>query len=218
MRDLEIDFVPSPNHSSRGGLEVVGTVIHYTADGPEWNPIRWLADAAARASAHFVIERDGQITRLVSLRRKAWHAGYSFADYKGSRRRDVSAFTIGVELANAGRLIKNGDRFYWQPGRGDPREFDGPTPIEASLVYPDGTEVVGHWEPFPNIQIDALAALLLKMQGMGYGRAAQNLIGHDEISGPDVRTDGRFKTDPGPLFPWQKFQRNPRPLTSRLAA
>lgn len=50
--------------------------------------------ASLRVSAHFLIERDGEITQFVSCRNRAWHAGAS--RYGG--RSDCNDFSIGVEL------------------------------------------------------------------------------------------------------------------------
>lgn len=204
--DLLVDVAPSPNFSSRGGLDVVGTVIHYTADGPEWDPVRWLRMPESRASAHFVIDREGDVTRLVKLSKKAWHAGASEWIYEGEPRRDVSAYTIGIELANAGRLFKEGGKFWWEAGR-EMRRYRGPDPVEATLRFDTGHEVTSWWEPFSEPLLDSLERLLHKLRRIGYAAAANNLIGHEEISGPGVRGD-RFKTDPGPLFPWGRFGRD----------
>ncbi|MBL4834617.1 MAG: 1,6-anhydro-N-acetylmuramyl-L-alanine amidase AmpD [Pseudomonas sp.] len=50
--------------------------------------------APLRVSAHFLIERDGQITQFVSCLRRAWHAGAS----RFGGRSDCNDFSIGVEL------------------------------------------------------------------------------------------------------------------------
>lgn len=199
---IDIEHIPSPNFSSREGMDVTGTVIHFTADGPEWNPVKWLTMEAARASAHFVIERDGDIFRLVKLSKKAWHAGVSEMLYKDEMESDAGRFTIGIELANAGLLHRKDDGFYWQDGRGDLRPYKGPAPQFASLVFDNHTTVRGWWEPFPDAQMDALQELLRHLKTIGYGDAAHNLVGHEEIGMPLGR-----KIDPGPLFPWARFSR-----------
>jgi N-acetylmuramoyl-L-alanine amidase len=207
---LDIEQVYSPNYSSRGDMDVTGVVIHYTADGPEWNPIKWLCMERAKASAHFVIERDGDVFRLVKLNKKAWHAGRSQWLYKGETRKDVSAYTIGIELANCGMLEKVNGKFFWQQGRAL-RPYVGPEPVRAALVYPDGHKIEAWWEPYANKQMDALQALLLKLSKIGYGDAAQNLVGHEEIGTPIGR-----KSDPGPLFPWDRFSRKTEKTTESV--
>lgn len=49
---------------------------------------------ALRVSAHFLIERDGQITQLVSCLDRAWHAGIS--SFEG--REACNDFSLGIEL------------------------------------------------------------------------------------------------------------------------
>lgn len=50
--------------------------------------------AAARVSAHVLIERDGAATQFVSFADRAWHAGASIFD----GRTGCNDFSIGVEL------------------------------------------------------------------------------------------------------------------------
>ncbi len=50
--------------------------------------------ADMRVSAHFFIERDGQISQFVSCLQRAWHAGVS--SFAG--RDNCNDFSIGVEL------------------------------------------------------------------------------------------------------------------------
>ena len=90
----DIDWVPSPNHSSREGFDIEGSVVHYTAGGRASGSVSWLCNPSARASAHFVIARDAKITQLVDLERAAWHAGVSEMRYKGEMRNGANRFTI----------------------------------------------------------------------------------------------------------------------------
>ncbi len=50
--------------------------------------------SALRVSAHFLIERDGQITQFVSCLDRAWHAGVS--SFEG--REACNDFSLGIEL------------------------------------------------------------------------------------------------------------------------
>ena len=50
--------------------------------------------AGVRVSAHFFIDRSGQVTQLVSCDRRAWHAGQS--EWEGRTR--CNDFSIGIEL------------------------------------------------------------------------------------------------------------------------
>lgn len=50
--------------------------------------------ASLRVSAHFLIERDGQLTQFVSCLERAWHAGVS----RFGEREGCNDFSIGIEL------------------------------------------------------------------------------------------------------------------------
>lgn len=50
--------------------------------------------AELRVSAHFLIERDGQITQFVSVDDRAWHAGASSFNGMGN----CNDFSVGIEL------------------------------------------------------------------------------------------------------------------------
>ena len=48
------------------------------------------------ASYHYIIERDGEVTKCVPTGRKAWHAGKSV----GPEGSDVNRYSIGIAFAN----------------------------------------------------------------------------------------------------------------------
>jgi N-acetylmuramoyl-L-alanine amidase len=94
---------PSPNHDSRG--EVIGgppridvLVLHYTGMQSAEAALDLLCDPAARVSAHYVVEEDGAIWRLVPEERRAWHAGVSY--WQGETT--LNTVSIGVEIVNPG--------------------------------------------------------------------------------------------------------------------
>ena len=57
-----------------------------------------LCDPAAEVSAHYCIEEDGTVHRLVREDRRAWHAGKSF--WRGIT--DINSASVGIELVNPG--------------------------------------------------------------------------------------------------------------------
>ncbi|MDP9126798.1 MAG: N-acetylmuramoyl-L-alanine amidase [Pseudomonadota bacterium] len=89
----------SPNFDERDP-EVVRqyAVIHYTGMPTGLAAIERLCDPVAKVSAHYVIEEDGRIFRLVEESKRAWHAGQSF--WRGLR--DINSASIGIELVNPG--------------------------------------------------------------------------------------------------------------------
>ena len=77
---------PSPNfNKGRGGKKIVGIVLHGT-DGDFPGCLTWLTNPAAKASAHYLIDRPGPIYRLVKEEDTAWHC------------RGYNETTIGIEL------------------------------------------------------------------------------------------------------------------------
>ena len=88
---------PSPNHGPRSGA-VDMLVLHYTGMTSAAEALDRLCDPAAAVSAHYLVEEDGTVWRLVPEARRAWHAGV--ASWRG--RSDVNAASIGIELVNPG--------------------------------------------------------------------------------------------------------------------
>jgi N-acetylmuramoyl-L-alanine amidase len=89
---------PSPNHDSRGDAPIDMLVLHYTGMPSGAEAIARLCDPAAKVSAHYVVEEDGRVFRLVTEDRRAWHAGV--AAWRGER--NINARSIGIEIVNPG--------------------------------------------------------------------------------------------------------------------
>jgi len=73
-------------------------VLHYTGmqDGP--SALARLRDPEAKVSAHYLIEEDGTVCRLVAEDKRAWHAGRSH--WRGIT--DVNSASVGIEIVNPG--------------------------------------------------------------------------------------------------------------------
>jgi N-acetylmuramoyl-L-alanine amidase len=90
---------PSPNCSPRpAGAAIDILILHYTGMQSATAAIERLCDPAAQVSAHYVIDEDGTVLRLVDEAQRAWHAGVS--SWQG--RDDVNSFSVGIELVNPG--------------------------------------------------------------------------------------------------------------------
>jgi N-acetylmuramoyl-L-alanine amidase len=94
---MELIEAPSPNFDARTGPPDM-IVLHYTGMPSGEAAIERLRDPEAKVSAHYVVEEDGRIFRLVDEARRAWHAGVSF--WKG--RTGLNGASIGVEIVNPG--------------------------------------------------------------------------------------------------------------------
>jgi N-acetylmuramoyl-L-alanine amidase len=88
---------PSPNWNERA-LPVSMVVLHYTGMQTAQEALERLCDAEAGVSAHYLIDEDGIVTRLVPEEKRAWHAGKSF--WRGVT--DVNSASVGIELVNPG--------------------------------------------------------------------------------------------------------------------
>ena len=90
---------PSPNFDARpAGMPVDMLVIHYTGMESAEDAMARLQDPAAGVSAHYLIDEDGAVYRLVDEEMRAWHAGEAW--WRG--RGDVNGRSIGIELVNPG--------------------------------------------------------------------------------------------------------------------
>ena len=94
---MQIKQSPSPNFSSRNGRRPIAIVNHITA-GKFPGCRDWLCNPTAKASAHYIVTRDGQIIQLVADENAAWHAGAvakpSWLPYDGT---NPNLYTIGIE-------------------------------------------------------------------------------------------------------------------------
>jgi len=89
--------VPSPNWNARK-LPVSMVVLHYTGMQSAAEALERLCDPAAEVSAHYMIDEDGTVIRLVAEEHRAWHAGRSY--WRGIT--DINSASIGIELVNPG--------------------------------------------------------------------------------------------------------------------
>ena len=89
----------SPNHGDRGRPPRIDTlVLHYTGMQSAAAALDRLCDPASRVSAHYVVEEDGAIWRLVPESLRAFHAGRSC--WEGDS--DLNFVSIGIEIVNPG--------------------------------------------------------------------------------------------------------------------
>ena len=90
---------PSPNFDARpdgGSIDML--ILHYTGMATAAAALERLCAPAARVSAHYLIDEEGAVFRLVSEDARAWHAGEAF--WAGAT--DINARSIGIELVNPG--------------------------------------------------------------------------------------------------------------------
>ena len=157
-------------------------VIHFTAGATGASSIDfWKTPAAKGACAHLVIERDGTVIQCRPFNRTCGHAGVSrWQDPRtGTRYGGANAYSIGIELANAGA---DASALSWA------RKQIGFASLGAA--HSNGGPVQ-EWEAYPAAQLTACTAV------------AKVLVARyqlDDITGHDCIAPER-KNDPGPAFP-----------------
>jgi N-acetylmuramoyl-L-alanine amidase len=99
MIPIQVRDRPSPNHSRRSAPPRIDMlVLHYTGMTSAAAAIERLCDPDAKVSAHYVVEENGRIWRLVPETRRAFHAGRSC--WQGES--DLNAVSVGIEIVNPG--------------------------------------------------------------------------------------------------------------------
>jgi N-acetylmuramoyl-L-alanine amidase len=90
-------FAPSANFDARpAGVEFL--VLHYTGMKTAAAAVDRLCDPAAKVSAHYLVDDDGTVYRLVEEGKRAWHAGVSF--WRGVS--GLNDGSVGIEIVNPG--------------------------------------------------------------------------------------------------------------------
>ena len=134
-----VPFVPAnPHnyaHTHRPAAAIRILVVH-TIEGSYDGAISWFRNPRARASANFVVSRDGAVTQMVPTWAVAWHAGNGY----------VNAHSLGIEhegFTNVRWTVTDA-------------EYRGSAQLVAQLVRRyriplDRTHVIGHNQvPDPN--------------------------------------------------------------------
>jgi len=88
---------PSPNFDDRA-LPISHVMLHYTGMESGDAALTRMCDADAKVSAHYMIEEDGRVFRLVDEDKRAWHAGLGC----WANITDMNSASIGIEIVNGG--------------------------------------------------------------------------------------------------------------------
>lgn len=96
---MNIVDLPSLNFDERN-VKPDMLVLHYTGMPSAQAALDKLRDGntSSRVSAHYVVDEDGTVYRLVPEDKRAWHAGVSA--WRG--KTDINARSIGIEIVNPG--------------------------------------------------------------------------------------------------------------------
>ena len=96
-------FLISPNYAKkeRENKQIKFIVIHYTGMQSELESIKMLTDKKSEVSAHYLINKKGDIIKMVEEKNIAWHAGKS----KWKNCINLNDRSIGIELVNKGHSL-----------------------------------------------------------------------------------------------------------------
>lgn len=157
-------------------------VIHFTAGASAKSSIDSMRDQGL--SAHLVIDRDGTIYQCRQFNKTCGHAGVSrWKDPKtGKLHTNCNAFSIGIELANAGDT-----EIAWV------KKQLGYAEVQA--IHRNGGKM-RTWEKYSQAQLDACFAV---------SKALCEKYNLDDVTGHDCIAPER-KSDPGPAFPMKELR------------
>ncbi len=183
---VKISFEETPNVSGpfKDGLPDT-VIIHYTAGSSAESSAAWLKNPSAKASAHLVVGKKGQIIQLAPFNIRTWHAGRSA--WKG--RTGLNQYSIGIELDNAGLLNKSGEGYLTSFNK----KIDDANVVLARHKL--GTEERA-WEAYTPKQIEVAEQICMALKE-AYN--ISEILGHDDIA-------PTRKVDPGPAFPLVALQ------------
>lgn len=188
------EFKPAKHFTlGRKGHSIEGIVLHYTAGGSGRALAKWLAsdDPSVKVSAHYVVCRDGHIIQQVSECNTAWHAGTRPGRGDRWNNRDpsvnVNLLTVGIELANYGKLKNEGSGVYSTPYG---KRYKGPSPVIKNGYA---------WEPYTLAQINATNRLIQDIVDR-HNIPLASIVGHSSVS-------PNRKSDPGPAFSFAALSR-----------
>lgn len=150
-----------------------GLIIHYTAGNRDQSAHAAIQNAIAQKHCYFFIDAQGKIYQQFDLDRWGAHAGESRCPV--TNRINVSRFYAGVEVACAGKLNYDGDRYTTWFGKTIPLEET--RKFEGSYTQP----FKGVYQKFTLEQETALLTLSLAFMKL-FGISEQFILGHDEIA------------------------------------
>ncbi|MET1111734.1 MAG: N-acetylmuramoyl-L-alanine amidase [Allosphingosinicella sp.] len=174
-------------------------VLHYTAgydlDAAVDHFLNTNSDRLA--SAHFVVDVNGDIVQMVSTEEIAWHAGRGV--YRGQSGR-FNNRSIGIEIVNPGYHFRRADGTFenWRrQAVSAARLAPFPGMTEAEDLWVSSRPVF--WPNFPAEQIDAVEALVKAL--LEAYPSIEDIVGHR-----DVDPFERLRVDPGPAFPMRRIR------------
>ena len=101
---MKIKHLKSLNYSKkmRNNQKIQFLIIHYTGMQSARVSLKRLVNLKFKVSAHYFLDRKGNIIKLVDENKVAWHAGKS----KWKNIKNLNNYSIGIEVQNQGHQIR----------------------------------------------------------------------------------------------------------------
>jgi N-acetyl-anhydromuramyl-L-alanine amidase AmpD len=144
MAAMNYKFIPARWESLGWDQGPKMIVIHWTA-GNFASCIKTFGNGDRKASAHFIVNTDGEIVQMVSLKNRAWHAGKSSTQLLGPH---CNNYSIGIELAGPPSILKQKE---W-----DQRQINATKQLIKEICenLPSITHITDHSTISPGRKID----------------------------------------------------------------
>lgn len=173
---------------------VEAVIYHYTVSKRDLGTRHVLTEDDDRfVSVHFLIERTGHTWQMIPLDERGAHAGGKTSKLFG--KGNVNSRTWGIEVVNLGPILEKDDKFV--DVYGNTFTGAGVSAVHKNPKWKDWTT----WEAYNPAQVDSLVVLTQKLvaQQPELGKDPEKtLLGHEDV-------DPTRKSDPGPVFPWEKI-------------
>ena len=172
-------------------------IMHFTTGTRMESSINHFKDASSLVSTHLLIGRDGRVVQFLPFNKIAHHSGFSW--WEGEK--NLNTMSIGIEMDNAGLLIKKNDGWYRRKMKFEKKQIlQKPHLKQYVPLKRDGTpdkDKFPAWELFTKVQLEVafriVEALVKKYK-------IKEILGHD-----DVNLRNRY--DPGPAFPMKEWRK-----------
>jgi N-acetylmuramoyl-L-alanine amidase len=172
-------------------------IMHFTTGTRMESTINHFKDPSSLVSTHLLIGRDGRVVQFLPFNKIAHHSGFSW--WEGDR--NLNTMSIGIEMDNAGLLIRKKDGWYRRKIKFDKKQILQQPHLKQSIpLRPDGKpdkEKFPAWERFTEVQLEVAFKIV---QALVKKYKIQEILGHD-----DVNLRNRY--DPGPDFPMKKWRK-----------
>jgi N-acetylmuramoyl-L-alanine amidase len=195
---VKFPFKESPNRSGNFHDPPRFIVAHWTGGIRMEGAVSWLTTPQAKASAHFVVGRDGKLVQLVSVNEIAWHAGPSrwevrTIDDAKKVYEKLNRYAIGIEFVNLGMLKKTeAGTFISSTGH-----LVDPAEVIKAENQTDEVYEGRYFQTYTPEQIDTGDEIVSALKE--YFPSIEDVIGHHDIA-------PKRKLDPGPLFPFNHYR------------